>query len=96
MDWKTEYPTIATINQASFETLLTWDECLPPPQTDVERTVSRRIEKRLFDMAGSQVREKAPDIADKWNELMDAVEKVGMKAQPKMWPTGIREGLNDD
>ncbi len=81
MPWQTEYPTIAMVNGAAFVTLQEWDDKLPAAQTDVERAVRRRIKKALFDRAAEEVREKAPDIADKWNGLMDRIEQI----------TGIRE-----
>jgi hypothetical protein len=76
MIWQKEYPTVATVNAAAFTTLQAWDEHLPPAQTDVERAVRRRIKKALFDRAVEEVREKAPDIADKWNGLMDQFERI--------------------
>ncbi len=84
MTWKTEYPTISTVKRASLQTLNTWSDNLPAPQSDVERTVRRRIEKRLFESAAKECREKAPDIADKWNELVDKMGKMGIKTAGRM------------
>jgi len=72
------------VRAASFQTLDTWDNSLPSPQTDVEHTVRRRIKARLFEMAGKECREKAPEIADKWNELMNKLESVGINAPGRM------------
>lgn len=84
MSWKTEYPTLATIKVAHAQTLQTWLDNLPAPQTDVEKTVYRRIEKRLFDMAAKECREKEPEIAKKWNELADKIEGLGLGSIGRM------------
>jgi hypothetical protein len=85
MTWQTEYPTVATVNGAAFATLQAWDDQLPQAQTDVERAVRRRIKKALFERAGEEVRAKSPEIADKWNDLMDKIERVtGVRATPRM------------
>ena len=74
--WKTIYPTLADAMRANFSTLLAWDEHLPVPQTDVQRTVRRRIKKQLFALAGKEFREKAPEIADGWNDLIDKIGEI--------------------
>jgi hypothetical protein len=79
MQWQTTYPALATINKAGFETICTWCDKLPPPQTDVERTVLRRLKLRRDQMLATQVRAQAPHIADKFNELFDKFEKIGIK-----------------
>lgn len=78
MTWQTTYPTLATAMAASFETLLTWSEQLPRPQTDVERTIMRRIIQRRDQFAGEQLRTHHPHIADTMNQLGDLMEKIGM------------------
>jgi len=85
MSWQTEYPTIAIVNEAAFPTLQAWDENLPAASTDVERTVRRRIKKAMFERAAEEVRAKAPDIADKWNNLRDRLEGLtGMRTPGRM------------
>ena len=84
MTWKTEYPTLAAVKAASPETLFAWHENLPCPQTDVERTVHRRISKMCHDIASSECREKAPEVADKWNELCDMLDGLGMQGTKRM------------
>jgi hypothetical protein len=85
MDWQTEYPTVAMVSGAAFNTLQSWDEKLPQAQTDVERAVRRRIKKALFERAGEEVRAKSPEIADKWNDIMERVERLtGVRAAPRM------------
>jgi hypothetical protein len=85
MNWQTEYPTVATVNGAAFATLQAWDEKLAPAQTDVERAVRRRIKKALFERAAEEVREKAPEIANKWNDLMDRIEgATGVRPELRM------------
>jgi hypothetical protein len=76
MNWQTEYPTLATVNEAAFSTLQAWDEQLPAPQDDVQRTLRRRIKKQMMTRAGEEVREKAPEVAEKWNSLMDRIKNV--------------------
>lgn len=84
MDWKTTYPTVADVKEASMDTLLEWDKHLPEPETDVQRTVQKRIERRLMEHTGNECREKAPEIVDKWNELMGMCEKLGISNPGKM------------
>lgn len=43
------YPTIAELNAADSAQLHSWRRTLPAPQTDVERTVWRRIVARTED-----------------------------------------------
>lgn len=76
--WQTTYPTVATVKAAHYQTLQTWDEKLPEPQTDVERTVRNRITKRLFKMTAAECREKAPEVADSWNKLDDTLRGFGL------------------
>lgn len=78
MEWQKTYPNLATAMAASFETLGTWRDNLPPPQTDVERTVLRRITQRWEELGAVKVREQAPHIADKMNELADRLERIGI------------------
>lgn len=80
MDWKRTYPALATVMAASFETLCTWCANLPAPQTDVERTVLRRLKARRDELAGQQLREKAPHLADKFNDIIDRMERLGIKS----------------
>jgi Lar family restriction alleviation protein len=83
MNWQTTYPTLATVMEAGFETVCTWCEKLPAPQTDVERTVMRRLHARRDVLAGEQLRAVRPDIADKLNELVDRLERLGVKSPVK-------------
>lgn len=85
MEWQNTYPDMATAMAASFETLGTWRDNLPQPQTDVERTVLRRITKRWEELGRDKVREQAPHIADKLNDLASHMERLGMgRPFPKM------------
>lgn len=43
------YPTVAEVQAADRAQLVTWQRNLPPPQTDVERTVVRRITRKLAE-----------------------------------------------
>lgn len=85
MDWTKTYPALATVMVASFETLCTWHDNLPAPQTDVERTVMRRLLARRDELLRKQVRERAPDIAAKFNDIIDKMERAGIKSPaPRM------------
>jgi hypothetical protein len=84
MSWQTEYPTLAMVNSASLQTLQTWDSSLPPPQTDVERTIRRRIKKAQLERAAEEVREKSPSIAGQWNDIMGRLERITGCSAPKM------------
>lgn len=84
MQGHTTYPTIATVNHASMITLHEWDKALSAPQTDVERTVRRKITARLFEMAGQEVRQQAPGIAERFNDISAAYEKICGIKQPRM------------
>jgi len=79
MDWTKTYPALATVMVASFETLCTWHDNLPAPQTDVERTVMRRLLARREELLRRQVRERAPDIAAKFNDIIDRMRRAGIK-----------------
>lgn len=83
MDWQRTYPPLATVMEASFETLCTWCEHLPAPETDVQRTVLRRLKARRDELMALQVREKAPHIADKFNDIIDRMERLGIKSPVK-------------
>lgn len=80
MDWKTTYPTIADVAAASLETLDAWIDNLPSPQTDVDRAVSRRLRARRDELLAKEVREKAPHIADKFNEIIDRLSSLGVES----------------
>lgn len=85
MTWTAEYPTLEMVNSAAFVTLQTWHNNLPAAQTDVERTIRRRISKQMLERAGEEVREKAPDVADKWNDIMGRIEKLAnITGMPRM------------
>ena len=85
MDWTKTYPALATVMVASFETLCTWHDNLPAPQTDDERTVMRRLLARRDELLRQQVRERAPDIAAKFNDIIDKMERAGIKSPgPRM------------
>lgn len=76
MLWKKTYPTIATVNQANKDTLLAWGEHLPPPQTDVERTVHRRVNRKCLAIAEESLRVADPKLADKFDELMNLTSSL--------------------
>lgn len=79
MDWKTTYPALATVMVASLETLQTWLTSLPAPQTDVERTVMRRLKVRSDELFRQELRQQAPGIADQLNDIIDRMERAGIR-----------------
>lgn len=84
MNWQTTYPTVATVQAANFDTVCTWCEQLPKPQTDVERTVYRRLQARRTQLAAELLRRDHPTIADKMNDLQDMLQRVtGCRTFPK-------------
>ncbi|HYC00362.1 MAG TPA: hypothetical protein VEC57_14590 [Candidatus Limnocylindrales bacterium] len=70
------------VNLAAVSTLHAWDENLPSPQTDVERTVRRRIRVRFETLAREEIRQKHPDIAAKMNDLIDKFERLTKQKAP--------------
>ena len=77
--WQKTYPTLATVQQAGFETICTWCDELPPPQTGGGRTVMRRLRVERDRRMVSEVRKYSPDIADKMTKIGDLMGKLGMK-----------------
>ena len=76
MNWREIYPTVSAVNQANNETLFAWEKELPPPQTDVERTVHRRIKRRCLAIAEEALRDADPELADTFAELMDLTSRL--------------------
>lgn len=76
--WKTEYPTLATVNEAALMTLDEWDKYLPAPETDVQRTIRRRIKAKMWERAEESVREHDPAAADELKALMDILGANGL------------------
>jgi hypothetical protein len=77
--WAQRYPTVGAVAKASLETLRQYDTNLPEPTTDVERTVRKRITRRIDDMTAQQVREQSPDVADAFNRIFDKLADKGVK-----------------
>lgn len=78
MNWQSTYPDLATVMLASFETLAQWRDKLPVPQTDVERTVRRRLEVRWHELGRKELRRQEPVIADKINAVIDKMKAAGI------------------
>lgn len=76
MTWQTTYPPLAMVMQAHWQTLDTWANSLPAPQTDVERTVYRRIHARRAELVQAEMREKAPEVAEKYESFMDRLRRI--------------------
>lgn len=81
--WQTEYPTLAAVQEAAFQTLDTWCECLPRPQTDVERTVWRRLHQIRQERAAEELRKSSPNTADTMNQLYETLGRVTGQKMPK-------------
>jgi hypothetical protein len=84
--WQKTYPTVETVMLANFETVCTWCDELPPPQTDVERTVRRRLEAQRKALGALELRKQAPAVADRINELIDSMERLGIKSHVSRVP----------
>jgi hypothetical protein len=77
--WATLYPSVADVQLAHVQTLAQWDEHLPPPQTDVERTVRRRVALRYEELCRVALRQEAPQIADQLNDIIHRLDELGVK-----------------
>ncbi len=73
--WKTTYPTVAAVKDASIETVSAWLLHLPSAQTDVEHTVRRRLQARV----NVHLAERHPEVYDSMQNIRDAMGKAGIK-----------------
>lgn len=76
MNWQTTYPTLETVMLAGFKTLATWDDSLPAPQTDVERTIRRRIKAQKQATAAAEMTRTAPELAKKLGDAYRSIERM--------------------
>lgn len=82
------YPTIAQVQVADLRQLFKWARDLPAPQTDVERTVHRRIERRLEDPVlqreaiSARIHADSREIGRKWDDLISNIDKALSKVKP--------------
>ena len=74
--WMLMWPTVAAVAEAGLITLDAWATHLPAPQTDVERTVYRRIFKRRAEVAQAELRREAPEVAVKYEALMESLRRA--------------------
>lgn len=59
------FPTIANVQNADLATLRYWRKHLPDPETDVQRTVIKRMDRRIAEFAGkAEPTFGSPGIAD--------------------------------
>lgn len=75
------YPVYVDAICADFEQLDKWMRELPPPQTDVERAVMRRIRKRHVETAATELRKEAPDVAQSVEKILDDIERMIRRGQ---------------
>lgn len=80
LPWMLEYPTVATVSIASFETLAAWDTHLPEPTSDVERTVRRRISARMAVLWRGEVQRVAPDVDAALKKIEEKVAELLRRA----------------
>lgn len=76
LPWMQEYPTVAAVASASFETLCVWNKHLRAPATDVERTVRRRITARMDAEWRDELAKQAPGLASQLKVLDEAFAKL--------------------
>lgn len=69
--------------QAGFETLATWDDKLPAPQTDVERTVRRRIKAQMEALLVPELRKHDPKLAMKFEHIREEIDRMFDKWTPR-------------
>ncbi|KRB73475.1 hypothetical protein [Noviherbaspirillum sp. Root189] len=80
------YPTVAEVQSAPLALLLQWAEKLPAPQTDVEKTVRRRIDARLKDTSAFSreevsaiVHAQDSELGAKWDRVMGLFDQIVAK-----------------
>lgn len=87
MEWARYYPDLGTVMRAPLQALEAWEKHLPAPQTDVERTIRRRLEKRLLELAATDFAEKHPEKAAELiaslERISDAVERLTGTRRPR-------------
>jgi hypothetical protein len=70
------YPTLSDVNQANEAMLRHWNNTLPDPQTDVERTIQRRIKKALHPTVGDQLKKEAPEVHAEYTSILDRLNDI--------------------
>jgi hypothetical protein len=70
------YPTLSDVNQANEAMLRHWNNTLPDPQTDVERTIQRRIKKALHPTVGDQLKKEAPELHKEYTSFLDHLNDI--------------------
>jgi hypothetical protein len=76
--WKNEYPTLAMVDEASFNTISEWITNLPKPQTDAQRTVHRHLHKVAWKFAYKEAagNPAAKEMLDKLDGLLDQLAQI--------------------
>lgn len=74
MEWARIYPDLGTVMRAPVQTLQAWDDHLPPPQTDVERTIRRRLRHRLDTLYAEQLEREHPELAGKLADVLSRLD----------------------
>lgn len=74
----TKYPSLAEIKAAKFTELTEWQKRLPAAQTDVQRTIRRRLDLRASEVAGAAIRAIDPELADRFNHIIDRMDALGI------------------
>ena len=66
------FPTVANVQAADLETLRYWRKHLDAPSTDVERTVIKRIDRRITEFS-TKANPKAESFTSQFDELFKAM-----------------------
>lgn len=82
--WMRTYPTVAAVQQAHIDTIAAWLDHLPPPQTDVEKTVMRRIRRRVDDYIAST----NPELSNSMDKVRELCSKLGIKMPNNIFTEG--------
>jgi hypothetical protein len=82
LPWMKEYPTVADVAKAAAVTLAAWDQHLPAPQTDVQRTVRARISRQLATLTREELQNKHPDLLKRFDDILDSLAKAGLGKRP--------------
>lgn len=73
--WARFYPDLGTVMRAPLQTLVTWDQHLPAPQTDVERTIRRRMKGRICKLLADEMTRQHPELVDELSRVVGKFEE---------------------
>ena len=76
--WHEVYPPAYVIERASLQTLISWDQGLPPPRDPFQQVLRERIKERAIKLAGQEFKKHGEnEVVEGWNAVADILEKLG-------------------